>query len=170
MTHNKFKSSIGSRFLKGLFYETTGAEKSSVLYTLKDEDHLNFPSLYRHYMEMEDLTEWEFANTYLDGWEHWQMLCECSWFQPYVTRWRKELELKIRAATLRSIRETAANSDHKLSFAANKWLTEGGWKEKEGTTTSKRGRPKKDTKEQDDILAAEAKLRIKEDFERLKLN
>lgn len=168
MVQNKFRSTIGSRYLKGLFFETTGADKGTVLYTLKDEDHNSYPSLYRLYLEMEDLTEYEFANTYMDGWEHWTMLCACSWFQPYVARWRTELSLKVKAQALRAIREEAESDNSKNSYQANKFLLEGGWKDKDTGKQTGRGRPKKDTSEQEAILDKESKLQVKQDLERMK--
>src|SRR3990167_1337022 len=94
---NPFKNASGARLTQALFYEETGADKSSVIYTLKDQDHEGFPSLYRLYIEMEDILEYEFANKYLDNWSHWEWLTQAGWFKPYVLRWRKELELKIRS-------------------------------------------------------------------------
>jgi hypothetical protein len=151
-----------------LFFETTLADKSTVLYTLKDEDHLGYPSLYRLFMEFEDVTEWEFAQAYMDGWEHWQMLCACTWFKPYVTRWRQELELKLKAKALKAIR-AEAEGEGKMSYAANKFLMEGGWKEKDTSAKPGRGRPVKDNSEKEAILEKEAKLRVNEDFERLNI-
>jgi hypothetical protein len=164
---NKFRNSGGQRYTNGLFYETTLADKATVLYTLKDQDHKGYPSLYRLYMEQEDLTEWEFANTYLDGWEHWTMLCSSQWFKPYAERWRHELELKLKARALNSVREVAKGGGQN-AYYANKFLLEGGWKEKDSSSGRGRGRPKK-TKDatQEEILALEAKQRIKDDFERV---
>lgn len=160
---SKYRSSSNTRYLKALFFEETGADKSTVLYTLKDQDHLGFPSLYRLYMELDDLTEWEFANKYLDGWEHWQMLCDCTWFKPYIARWRTELELKTRAAALRALK-VAATGEGNSSYHANKLLLEGGWKTKEGST---RGRPTKAQVEKEAIMQAEQHLKINKDYERL---
>lgn len=127
---NKFRTEQGVHYTKGLFYEMTLADKSTVLYTLKDQDHEGFESLFRLYMEKGDLTEWEFANEYLGGWNHWQQLCATNWFKPYVERWRHELELKIRAAALKRI-QSEAKSNSKNSFTANKFLVDSGWKSKE---------------------------------------
>ena len=163
---SKFRNSTNGRYLKGLFYEQTLADKSSVVYTLKDWDHLSFPSLYRLYMEMEDLTEYEFANKYLDGWEHWEMLCQCEWFKPYVERWRKELSLKIQAQALRAMRAEAMSSS-KNAFAANKFLVDRGWVDKSSEKSHGRGRPSKDeVKKAADAIALSDK-RLEEDMQRL---
>jgi hypothetical protein len=158
-----FRSPSGSRYLKGLFYEETGADKSTVVYTLKDQDHMGFPSLYRLYMETDDPTEWKFANQHLDGWEHWEMLCRCSWFIPYVQRWRKELQLRIASHALaRIMAESKTNS--RDSFTANRYLLERGWMPKE---TNKGGRPSKDSIRAAAHQIASEGLQVASDFDRL---
>ena len=138
---NKFRSPINnSRYTKGLFLEESYEDRSTVLYTLKDVDHDGYPSLYRKYLEMADLTEIEFARAYFDGWEHWQMVCAAPWFKPFITRWRKELELTLRARALNAVKAVADNPDHKSSYDANKYLLSGNWK----TEKDKVGRPSKD--------------------------
>lgn len=165
----KFRNATNGRYLKGLFYETTMADKSSVSYTLKDWDHtvdgIVYPSLYRLYLEKEDLTEYDFANSYLDGWEHWEMLTNCTWFKPYVERWRKELSLKLKARALNRLKAEAASSS-KNAFLANKYLIEKGYVESEGKSSG-RGRPSKD-----EIQAAANEIaitdrRIQDDYDRL---
>ena len=126
----KFKNSNGVFLLKALFYETTLADKSSVIYTLKDRDHEGYPSLYRLYMETGDLTEYQFASEHLDGWAHWEALCSCVWFQPYLERWRKELTLRHKAGALKRI-ISEAQSSSRNAFTANKFLVQSGWVEPE---------------------------------------
>lgn len=159
---NKFRSSINSRLLKALFYETVNADKSTVIYTLKDEDHEGFPSLYRLYMETSDSTEYDFAVRYLDGWEHWEMLCKCNWFKPYVSRWRRELEVKLRSQALKAIKDVADTREHKDSLSANRFLLEKGWVKKQ-----EKGRPKQEDIEKAAILLAEDENKIKDDFARI---
>lgn len=160
----RFKNSSGARYTQGLFFEQVGEDKSTVVYTLKDNDHMGYPSLYRLFMEREDILEFEFANEYLDGYEHWQILCDTAWFAPFVQRWRRELELKLRTrALVNVINESKSNSRN--AFAANKFLLERGW-DIEGKKNV-RGRPTKDE------IKAEAQAqvldlrRINEDFKRL---
>lgn len=160
---SKFKNDMGRRYLEALFYERTLSDKSTVVYTLKDEDHLSFPSLYKLYMAADDPTEFSFAVTNLDGWVHWEELRECSWFQPYITRWRRELEVRIRSRALLRLRE-AAEAGNKDSLAANRFLLDSGWN---GATKAHKGRPTKA-----DIQAAAQeevsnRNRITEDFSRL---
>jgi hypothetical protein len=163
-TKNPFKNTMGTRYLKGLFYETTLQDKSSVVYTLKDQDHLGYVSLYRLYTEADDPTEYKFATQHLDGWEHWEALCQCSWFKPYLDRWRRELETRLRARALLEIRAVANDPDHPSSYHANKYLLDGSWKP---TGESKRGRPTKEAIKKEAALQASNEQQITSDFERI---
>jgi len=160
----KYANNSGNYYLEGLFFERQGADKSSVVYTLKDQDHMGYPSLYRLYMESEDLLEWNFTQEHLGGWSHWEKLTKTSWFKPYIERWRKELELKLSTRYLRNIQEEAL-SENRGALSANKFLLERGWdKDKQ---TNRRGRPSKDEILKEARTQAEQQNMIREDFERL---
>lgn len=137
-----FRVETGQLLFRGLFYETTLADKSSVVYTLKRHDHVGYPSLYRLYMEMDDLTEYNFAISYTDGWDHWEQLCECTWFKPFIAKWRREIEIKRKAHSLLQIIAVADNPDSKESYQAQKFLISGGWKDKNDRKGA--GRPSKE--------------------------
>ncbi len=160
-----FRALNNKRLLKGLFYEMVDSDKSTCLYTLKQEDHLGFPSLRRLYLEMEDPTEYNFAKTYLESWDHWEMLLECAWFKPHVALWRKELEVKMKAEALARIKVEATNGGKNV-FMASKYLLERGWEPKEGQGRT-RGRPSKDEikRATDELLKASENL--DEDFLRV---
>lgn len=163
MDDPRFKSSLGHFILRGLFFEETLADKSGVVYTLKDKDHEGFPSMYRLYMETGDPTEWKFANSYLDGWEHWERLNQCNWFKPYVERWRRELHLRIASESLvRIMAESKTNS--RESFTANKYLLERGWEPKD---SKKSGRPSKDAIKAEATRLATSESQINNDYDRL---
>lgn len=142
MDQNRFRNSTNSRYLKGLFFETS-RNIDSVVYTLKDREHNGFPSLYELYMKADDDTEYSFAIENLDGWEHWEMLQRCSWFQPYIERWRKELFLKRTSKLLKNIQAEANDPKSKNHFNANKLLLDREWEGKV-PSSKKRGRPSKD--------------------------
>ena len=139
MVDNKFKNDNGQLYLKALFFETTAGDKSTVVYSLKEQDHMGYPSLYRLYMEENDPTEYRFATKFLNGWSHWEALTECTWFKPYVEAWRKELEVRMKSQSLARIM-SEAKTGGRDAFVSNKYLLEKGW-EKE--PPSKRGRPTK---------------------------
>lgn len=162
---SEFRLSNRKRLLKGLFYEQTGADKTGVKYTLKDEDHLGFPSLSRLYLEVGDPTEYQFSLLYLESWDHWLQLCECNWFKPYLNRWRQELEVKIKSTALAAIKlEVSTNG--KNAFAANKFLIEKGWEPKQGQSRTV-GRPTKESIKQaaQDLLNHSDE--VNEDYKRL---
>jgi hypothetical protein len=136
---SKYVNAVGNRYTKAIFYEMTMADKGTVLFSLKDRDHKGFPSLYRLYMDHDDLTEYDFAMTHLDGWEHWKLLCDCTWFKPFVSRWREELHLRHAATALRQVKRIAGANENG-SMAANKYLLEKGWQKNMDPV----GRPTKD--------------------------
>lgn len=113
-----FKSGNNNWFTKGMFFETTLANKSTVLYTLKDVDHLGFPSLSRLYIETGDITEYRFANTHLGGWDHWLTLQQLDWMQPYIAKWRAELQVKLQSDTLAIVKEIAVAKGREALSAA----------------------------------------------------
>jgi hypothetical protein len=156
----------GRRYLRALFYEETGEDKSTVLYTLKREDHLGFPSLFRLYMETGDLTEYNFASKYLDGLPHWQELAGQDWFKGYAAAWRSELELRVRASALAAIEAVAKDPDHVSSFQANRYLLEANWKADKAT---KRGRPTSDEVKAEITAQAASLTQINKDAERIGL-
>jgi len=162
---SKFKNASGAYLLAGLFFETTSADKSSVVYTLKNEDHLGYPSLYRLYMEANDPTEYDFAVANLGGWDHWERLSKCSWFKPYLEAWRRELEVRFRAQALRNLRELSNNASGKDYFQVNKFLVGQGWKE--SGPKRRAGQPsKEDIKAEAHRLATIAN-NLDEDYQRI---
>jgi hypothetical protein len=159
---SKFKNDIGMFLLQGLFFEVS-PNKDQVVYTLKDRDHNGYPSLYRLYMECNDPTEYTFATKHLDGWAHWERLSQCTWFQPYIDRWRRELELRFKALALQRIHK-AAQAGGKESFQADKFLVNGGWKD---PSAKKRGAPTKaEVKSEAHRIALEQST-LEDDFERI---
>ncbi len=165
---SKFKNSNGVFLLKGLFFEQTLLDnRHQAIYTLKDEDHEGLPSLYRLYMELEDPTEWEFSQKYLDGWEHWCALCKCKWFKEYIDRWREELELKFSARAFKNM-VAIAKTNGREAAAANKYLLDKGWF-KPGKEDGKRkvGRPSKELVEKEIKRQAREDLDLAEDLDRI---
>lgn len=137
--------SIGKPITQSLFLEI-GYTSNSV-YTLKEVDHEYegriYPSLKKLYLELEDTTEYEFANKYLLGWKHWQRIAENKALKPFVTEWREELELKLRSRAVKQMMELASGG----SYQASKWLADRGW------DTRGAGRPTKADKEKMSAIA-----------------
>ena len=160
MKEIRFKNASGQHYLNGMFYETTMADKSSVIYTLKDEDYLGYPSLRKLYLESYDPTEYRFALMNLDSWAHWEKLLECSWFQEYISRWRRELSIKIRSEALARLL-SKADLEGRDQFQINKYLLDSGWKE------SKAGRPKKEDIRRAAHEIAFSEKQVQEDYDRI---
>lgn len=157
---NRFVNNSGKAYLKGLFFETS-IDKATVVYTLKDRDHEGYKSLYLLYMDCDDPTEYEFANTYLNNWKHWQDLASSDWFKPYVARWREELSLRTRAIALRRLKSIAADPDNKNSFVSNKYLLDAKY------TKEPVGRPSKDSIRQEAERLFEHESALLDDYQRL---
>lgn len=142
---SKFKDSQGRFLTQSLFLEAMYNPDYAV-YSLSDEDKVYegkvYPSLRRLYLECMDPAEYDFANKYLWGWEHWQRLCANKALLEEFEKWRDELEVKIRAAAIRNIIGTSGEN-----FNAARWVADGKWKDQ------KVGRPSKEEK------AAEKKKR-----------
>lgn len=152
----------GRYLVRALFQENN---PDSPLYTLKDYD-TDVPSLKRLYLECEDPSEYEFANKHLGGWDHWQEIATAAWFQPFLTKWRKELELKLKAEAFQALL-IEARSGTKNSFSANRFLL--AWNEKD-TSQHVRGRPSKAEIQAEAMRMAENQDNVDADFKRLNLN
>jgi hypothetical protein len=161
---SRFKTEQGLWLSRALFFETTLADKSTCLFTLKDHTHEGLTSLYEMYMSLGDLTEYEFANKYLGGWSHWMHLCKCKWFEEYRDRWREELRLHYSAAALRTVVDVARDTTNKASMQACRYLLEGGYLPKKDAA---KGRPTKEAiKKQAEILHQE-EIEVQETAERI---
>ena len=125
---------------QALFLEI-GYQEDKAVYTLKDQDHEykgnTYPSLKRLFLEMEDVTEYEFANKYLLGWSHWKRMNENKALRKHFEEWREELELRLRAQGIRAIIDQSCDDK---GFQAAKYLAEKGWDK------NKVGRPSKHDK------------------------
>ena len=157
---------------KALFFETTLPEYRIEMepeWTLKERDHLvdgkTYRSMKRIYLEMEDVTEYEFAMATLGSFTHWETLCKSPWFKEHIDQWRKELNLKLKAKAMKSIIQSATTSEN-LSFQAMKYLADNQYLDK----ASKRGRPSKEDIKAELKKEAEASRVFRDDAERIGLN
>ncbi len=162
--NSKYRDYQGRLLSSKLFYERTLPDKrDKVLYTLKDQDHEGYKSLYLLYMDANDLTEYTFANEYFESYEHWLGITKQGWFKPYLERFRRDLETKVRSTALRAIiRESQSGS--KNAFTANKFLIERGWVDKEKNT---KGRPSKEDIKHAAMDQVDSAKRLEEDFLRV---
>jgi hypothetical protein len=161
----EFRNASGARYLSALFLERNMRDKSVVLYTLKETDD-GYPSLYRLYMESNDPTEYTFATTYFENWQHWADLCECNWFIPIVRRWREEKELKFRSQSLAILLRQALEGTRE-AVQVNKWIVEGGYTPKNKGGSTGRGRPSKEDISKAASQIAGDQTRLDEDYLRI---
>lgn len=156
---------------KGLFYETTIPEERVVFgtkWTLKEQDLVVgekvYTSMKRIYLEMEDVTEYDFAIATLGSFKHWERLLESPMVRKHIDQWRKELNLKLKARAMKSIIK-AATEDEKLSFQAMKYLADNEYLDKAG----KRGRPSKEEVKAELKKEVEVSKTFRDDAERIGL-
>jgi hypothetical protein len=168
----KFRNDTNQRYTKALFYEQSWTDKEGIAYTLKDKDYevegKLLPSLYLLYMEecVKDPSEYTFASKHFDGWDHWLMVRDASWFnKPYYQRWKAELEVRIKSkALVEIIKESKLQT--KNSFSINRFLLEKGWEPRTGPGAT-RGRPTKDDIKKATLDALEAQQTVSEDMKLL---
>jgi hypothetical protein len=162
-----WKDVMGRWRIPSLFYELSYGElqeKFTSPYTLKENDlEVNgvlYKSLKKLYLEMEDVTEYEFANAYLGGWQHWKAIKASSACREYVEAWQEELQLKLRARGISKMLETV--TDGTAGFQALKWLVDKGFVEQQA------GRPKKKDIERKTKQDAELRSIFSADLKRVK--
>lgn len=162
-TKPTFKGGNGVYLTKQLFYETAEGEKENVLYTLKDEDHLGYPSIRRLYVETGDLSEYHFATTYFASWRHYQRLLAADWFRSVIEEAREELSVKLAAENLANISAKARAGDLK----ANQYLLERKWIDKKDSVNPV-GRPSKEAIKKEAEKIVGSALEVEEDLSRLR--
>lgn len=118
-----------------------------------------YPSLKKLYLDMGDVTEYNFATTHLLGWSHWQRLNRSEYLADKFREWREELEVKVRAGAIENIM-TIADSDSG-GFQAAKWLADKGW-DKRGA-----GRPSKQEVEKETRVQAKIAGEFTSDVKRM---
>ena len=133
-----FREIDGTPRTQSLFLELR-YEVDKALYTLKRRDHEYngkvYPSLYVLYMQIGDITEYEFAKACFEDWTHWKRIRENKLITPHADAWAEELEIKLRSEAIRSMRMQARTDK---GGASAKWLAERGWADRT------MGRPSKD--------------------------
>jgi hypothetical protein len=156
---------------KGLFYETTLPDERpefGTSWTLKEKDLIvgdkTYRSMKRIYLDMEDVTEYDFAMATLNSYKHWERLVESPIIRKHIDQWRKELNLKLKARAMKAI-INAATVDEKSSFQAMKYLADNEYLDKK----AKRGRPSKEEVSAELRREVEINKTFKDDAERIGL-
>lgn len=161
----KFRNNRNQFLISALFKEESKTP-DTVLYTLSREDEEGYSSLYKLYMEMEDFTEYDFANKYFESYQHWKLVCQTAFFAQHIAEWREELELKIRSRALKSLINKSESSTEVAKYLLNnKWTDK---VHESNPNTNLRGRPsKEEIKGHLRVITNEAK-QIEKDYNRIK--
>lgn len=166
-TNSPWKDNLGRWHVRSLFLETTTwAQDFKPIYTVNDDvvtrDGVEYQSLKKLYMEFPHVPgyEYEFSETYLGGWEHWQRLVDSS-LRAMFKQWREQLTIKQKAHALKGIILQSLETTP-TAFQAGKYLVEEGWIER-------KGRPKKEDVERAAKIEAGVKEELADDLERIGL-
>ena len=144
-----FRSEQNNLLTVALFYETPNVgnyatyadDRSRAIFTLRPddltlEDGRVLPSLYRLYMDMEDVNEFEFANRYFESHDHWEKVKKSPVVKPFYRQMRKDLLSKLRTQAYHRILDEAKNGG-KNAYQANKFLVEKFFQEDKPKETKK---------------------------------
>ena len=131
------KDVMGRFRTQSLFIEYLAGRDMVPVFNLTDFDTPETLSAKRIYLSIADVTEYKAAQALLGSWDHWVRLSEASWFQPYISSWRDELELKIKSEAITNLRNFSREEGGKGANAA-RWLAEGKWDKKAGSKKKKK--------------------------------
>ena len=127
------RDSIRNYRTMSLFEEYKHPDYASI-WTLRPYDYKAkegvYPSLRKIYMDLKDPTEGRIATEVFTTYELWNRIANSAWFKPYITQWRNELEIRLRAEGLSKLIEQSGRSTSAAQF-----LAEGKWKQKRGRPT-----------------------------------
>ena len=128
------KDPIGRFLTHAMFFESK-SKGYEPTFTTKEKDHeykgTKYISMRRLYLEIEDPTEYLFAEQALGSWDHWQKLCNSALIFEHIKKWREELAVKLKARAIQAMIATATEDGSKGTTAA-KWLASEGWLEGKG--------------------------------------
>ena len=122
-------------------------------------------SAYDTYLELEDITGYKWAKTYLESYDHFEHLMGLDWFRTEVEAWNKEILAAKKAAALNEVFELREAASDATRLSASKYILEEGWKPKKTT----RGRPSKAEVAGEVKKAARKVTEVSRDAERIGL-
>ena len=121
------------------------------------------PSLKKIYLDYNHVPgfEYDFAMEVLGSWAHWEKLC-VSGVKQHVASWKEELEVKIKANSIKSIIQASIEGEGASKLQAAKYLDGKGY-------APTRGRPSKEEKAGRLIQDNAVNNEIADDLERVGL-
>lgn len=135
----------GNKALTRMLFLDQSPTNDRALYSLQSWDRIYkgeyYPSIHRLYVDMEDLAEFDFANKYFDGYQHWLEIKSCEWFKEPYKKMVEELNAKIRGRSLSVMMEQMR--DGTASQATLKYLADNDYIPKNPVGKPKRSTEKK---------------------------
>ena len=167
--HSVMKDAQGRYRTISLFYECKHqAGDYEPVFTLKPYDLEKpeglYPSLKKIYLTYDHIPgfEYDFALDVFGSWEHWEKLQKSNGIvAETIKQWKEELDIRIKAQSLRAMMIASTDNDAKGVNAA-KYLAEKGY-------TKKAGRPSKEEVERERKIQAGANQELANDIERIGL-
>ena len=151
-TFEQLKGPNGKVRTKSLFYELSYYDPKHAIFTTKEQDivahGVKYTSLHQLYLSMvpHDPTEYDFAQMVFGSWDVWDTITKAPQVKPHVTRWRNEVEIKVKSQAIQAI-ALEMKEGGRSSFSAAKLLLEKGWLDKDNSSQAKK---KLAVKEQED--------------------
>lgn len=165
------KDDMGRYRTQSLFWELRhdNDNRYPPIFSLKSYDLVKpegtYPSLKQIYMSYDHIPnfEYEFALDVFNSWDHWVKLAHetIPAIKDEIKAWREELDIKIKAKTLKAMIIASMDNDAKGVNAA-KYLAEKGY-------LAKRGRPSKEEVERERKIQAGVNKELETDMERIGL-
>tara|TARA_R110000824_G_scaffold344886_1_gene531533 strand:+ start:775 stop:1263 length:489 start_codon:yes stop_codon:yes gene_type:complete len=141
MDKSRLRDDRGRPLTQALFLEMGYTDYS--VFTLKEEDYeykgKTYPSLKKLFVEFEDPTEYQFATTYLLGWQQWKKIVANQGLAKHINEWREELELRLVSQGIKDMIDQSADGG---SFQASKYLADKGWDKRAAGRPSKKEQQK----------------------------
>lgn len=164
---SKYLSTTGQRLVRQLFIENRNiGENDLAVYTMHREDEEYngklYPSLYKLYMAIKDITEARFVSRYLYDWEQWKSLCSSATYKDEIARWRVELKALVLGELIDTLIDDA-HSNSKSSKSSAKFLVD-------KLSKNAKGRPTTAVIPTSEEKASTIVSKIAEDMKRLRLN
>ena len=124
----KLLAANGNRKTKALFVEYVyGASDVEPVYTFSREDKeidgKLYPSLYKLYMECDDITEADFISLYMYDTKQWELISKGGLFKDDIETWREDLRVRKLGEAIGRL-EADARSGSQSAPASAKFLAE----------------------------------------------
>jgi len=125
---SKFLATNGTVFVAKMFYEGDSKDVNpDAPYTIARDDKVvdgrTYASLYRLYVDCNDITEARFVSLYLHDWYQWDKIASSSLFRDEIAKWRNDLKHKLLGWMMDTLVEDAL-SDSRSSKSSAKFLVD----------------------------------------------